>query len=365
MGVIMPLSVRIASFNCENFFTRALLLNMDNQAAKPKLEALAKLQGELCKPSYSAAKIMPLYNTVKDYVIVRENKGKLFKKSAGKLALAAAGVGSWDGWLELKPDKLSPVGQDNTARVLEAINADIAAIVEMDDRTALQRLGRSNVLGAKKYAHAMLIDGNDDRGIDVGVLSRHQITDLRSNVDAKDQTGAVFSRDCLETRVDLPGGHVVHVLVNHLKSQGYGPPAANDAKRLRQSQYIANSILPRYNLSSDFVVVAGDFNADRAAANAASIQPLTSHPQLVDVISAKLPATDQWSYAYKNKKQRLDYLLCSTALAAHCTSAGIERRGMFDLAKLTGNAQQPFPTVKDQKTSASDHAGIFADFALP
>src|SRR5262249_46249257 len=153
-------------------------------------------------------------------------KGKLFKKSGGALTLAAHGRDDWEGSIDLKRDTIAPVGQDNTARVLREVNADIQAVVEMEDRESLARLGHSPVLGTSKYAHAMLIEGNDPRGIDVGLLSRHPVTDLRSNVDAQDAHGTVFSRDCLEARVDLPGGRKVYVLVNHLKSQGYGTPAS-------------------------------------------------------------------------------------------------------------------------------------------
>ena len=53
----------------------------------------------------------------------------------------------------------------------------------------------------------MLIDGNDDRGIDVGVMTRGDfpITQIRSHVDDTDAHGEVFSRDCLEVTVATPG----------------------------------------------------------------------------------------------------------------------------------------------------------------
>ncbi len=42
----------------------------------------------------------------------------------------------------------------------------------------------------------MLIDGNDERGIDVGLMTRdgRQITRIRSHVDDTDK-GVIFSRD--------------------------------------------------------------------------------------------------------------------------------------------------------------------------
>ena len=361
----MATPVRIASFNVENFFSRAVLLNGDNAAAKPKLEALARLHDELAKPVYDAAKILAAYALIEDEVVVRENKGKLFRTSNGQRIVVPKGRKDWEGWIELVRERIPAVGQDNTARVVRAANADIQAVVEMEDRVTLSRLGKSPLLGPGRYRHAMLVDGNDDRGIDVGLLSRHQITTVRSNVDARDAKGPVFSRDCLEARVDLPSGKPVFVLVNHLKSQGYGTPASNNAKRLRQAQYIRDAVLTRYNLDKDFVVIAGDFNADPAGPNRSSVAPLFEHVKLVDVVAEKLPAADCWTYgASASKKERLDFLLCSKALAKRCTSAGIERRGMWNLTKLTKGAQSPFPTVTSQATSASDHAAVFADFAL-
>jgi hypothetical protein len=71
----------------------------------------------------------------------------------------------------------------------------------------------------------MLIDGNDDRGIDVGLLTRDQfpITRMRSHVDDLSPNGeALFSRDCPEYELVLPGGKTLLVLVNHFKSKGHG-----------------------------------------------------------------------------------------------------------------------------------------------
>lgn len=361
----MAFAVRIGSFNFENFFTRASLLNKDNEEARPFLDALAALQEALAAPAYDKPKILDLYAKVAPYVDVRENKGKLFGKKQGKTVVKAKGADDWAGSLELKRDPIGADGQDNTVRVVSAVDADVLCAVEMEDRDTLQKAGSHALIPkAKRYRHAMLIEGNDPRGIDVGLLSRHPITDIRSHVDDRDGVGRVFSRDCLEARVDLPGGRTLRFLLNHLKSQGYGPPASNDAKRLRQSERVA-AILASYDLDKDYVVVAGDLNADPDAANAASIAPLVTHPKLVDVLRAKLGAGADWTYFYGGKKQRLDYLLCSKALAARLVSAGIERRGIWNLEKITAGAQKPFDQVGGPTTAASDHAAVHAEFDLP
>jgi hypothetical protein len=85
----------------------------------------------------------------------------------------------------------------------------------------------------------MLIDGNDDRGIDVGLMSRYPITQIASHVDDADDQGIIFSRDCAEYIVDTPEGHNLLMLVNHLKSKGSGTAGDSDAKRKRQAAHVA------------------------------------------------------------------------------------------------------------------------------
>ena len=63
----------------------------------------------------------------------------------------------------------------------------------------------------------MLIDGNDDRGIDIGLLARDvsQIQSIVSHVDDTDAAGLIYSRDCAEyqnreKKQSPAGGRVRH-----------------------------------------------------------------------------------------------------------------------------------------------------------
>ena len=84
----------------------------------------------------------------------------------------------------------------------------------------------------------MLVDGNDQRGIDVGIMTGNnfEIESIRSNVDTEDEIGTVFSRDCPEYEVHTPNGSVVHVLVNHFKSQSGAGASSASAKRLKSAK---------------------------------------------------------------------------------------------------------------------------------
>jgi predicted extracellular nuclease len=163
----------------------------------------------------------------------------------------------------------------------------------------------------------------------------------------------IFSRDCLEVTVDVPHGANVTLLVNHLKSKGYGSPADNDKKRKAQADKVAEIVGNR--ATSERLIVLGDFND---TPNSAPLQGLLAVNGLTNVIEANVPnAADRWTYHYKNQKSQIDYLLASSKLNA--LEAGIERRGIFGV-----NGVQPFPSVTANTNAASDHAAVWADFDI-
>ena len=77
--------------------------------------------------------------------------------------------------------------------------------IEVDNRVALNRFNRQLLpaVGAVPYPHVMVIDGNDDRGIDVGLVSRFPIATMRSHVDDLVAGTLVFSRDSPEYEIKL------------------------------------------------------------------------------------------------------------------------------------------------------------------
>jgi endonuclease/exonuclease/phosphatase family metal-dependent hydrolase len=226
--------------------------------------------------------------------------------------------------------------------------------VEVEDRGILQDFN-SKILGGKKFKYPMLVDGNDPRGIDVGLLSNFEVANVRTHIFDRDSTGIIFSRDCLESELKLPDGRPLHILCNHLKSQGYGSPKANDAKRERQAVRNAE-ILSGYNLATDLVIVAGDMNDDPGSA---PLQPMLGVSNLFDVLELKFGSNPQnrWTYKYRSQSNQIDFLLVSKPLKDGFQDAGIERRGMFGVNGVT-----PFPSVTSKKTSASDHAAVWAEF---
>ena len=132
----------------------------------------------------------------------------------------------------------------------------------------------------------------------------------------------VFSRDCAEFEIDIPGTRHLWVLVNHFKSRGYGSKLANDAKRKRQAATVA-AILKRSDLRQQWVVVAGDFNE---LPQSDSLAPLLELPGLRNAFDLLPAGADRWTHrddATPKQNDQIDYLLVSAALWPHVTQAGI------------------------------------------
>lgn len=251
----------------------------------------------------------------------------------------------------------------NTAQVVSELDPDVIAVVEADDRPALKRFSDDFVTAAPGpgggYRHVMLIDGNDDRGIDVGIMSRdgYPITQMVSHVDDADGDGLVFSRDCAEFVVHTPAGRNLLVLVNHLKSKGYGGQAASDEKRRRQAVRIAQIYRSRRQ-QYPHIAVVGDFNDTPTSAPLAplfagtGLRDISQHPAYLD---DGIPGT--WGKGYASNK--IDFILLSPKMFAKVVSGGVFRAGVWD-DRVTPKWRM-FDTMARPEDAASDHAAIWAE----
>lgn len=368
--------LRISTFNCENLFSRPKVLNFEyNDKARPYLDQIARLDSLIALPVYddsAKTEILQLVEALKGYIDINELHEKLISThkvdGKSKRYVKPNGRAQWVGGIELEPDPIPLDAQASTAEVIATTNADIQCMVEVEDRHTLENFSSRFFKGATAYPYNVLVDGNDPRGIDVGLLSRYPLGEIRTHIFdrvAPDKSERVFSRDCLEVEVLLPGDRRLFLLLNHFKSQGYGSKAANDAKRKRQVDRVAE-ILAGYDLDNELVVVAGDFNDKALAAGRPNpvLAGLLQLPGLVDVL-AKQFADPQERWTYKDKSQ-LDYLLVSKPLAEAMVAAGVERRGLYQADKLTANLPggpvQPFDMITSPALEASDHGAVWADF---
>lgn len=367
----MATKFRIASFNVENLFGRAKVFNfLDPTVGDAILKRIDDFRLLLKKATYTAQDkkdILKLYkDELKPYIKVREDRGKLFKYSGPAVTgVKANGAGEWDGEIEFKRAKFSEEARTNTAKVIKDVRADLACIVEAESRPTLQAFD-THLLGSR-YKYEMLIDANDPRGIDVGLYSKFPLGGVWTHMFDKDGNKTIFSRDCLEVEVFLPNGKTLYVLCNHFKSRGYDFDGTADKKRERQATRVAQ-VLGKYNLASDWVVVAGDFNDHPASA---TLQPLLSVQNLHDVLALEFPnhPMKRWTY-YFDKFEQIDYVLVSEALKGQFHEAGVWRRGMHELEKLTTSSggtvdvEKEYATVTHWTNAASDHGAVWAEFNL-
>jgi len=359
---------RIASFNAENLFNRPKAFTLDDfEEGDRVLRLVADFQARIQQARYTAVakrEILALWPQITSYVTLVESHGKLM--SGNKKKVVATGRHSWYGFIRFKRKKFSDKTITNTARVLKAVNPDVCAVVEVEDRTTLDRFAAERLVWTKnrnkqRYRYNMLVDGNDRRGIDVGLLSKYPIGGVWSHIDDKKGTSRIFSRDCPEMQVELPNGQVLWMVINHLKSKGYGRPATNNARRKRQATRLAE-IMGQYDLAQDLVVVAGDLND---TPDSDPLSPLMGLADLHDVLGWKFPEVkDRWTYSYRGKNSQLDYLLVSTPLRDALVDAGVERRGIYQVAKQSVSGETHFKSVTSDANSASDHGCVWADFRL-
>jgi endonuclease/exonuclease/phosphatase family metal-dependent hydrolase len=249
--------------------------------------------------------------------------------------------------------------------VIQQVDADVLGVVEAEDRVALKRFSELLLtsLGALPYAHVMVIDGNDDRGIDVGLMTKagFDIAGIRSHVDDDDGQGQVFSRDCPEFVITTPSGERLVVLVNHFKSKGFGAASESNRRRERQAKRV-KEIYERLRADGErHVVVMGDFNDTPGSR---PLAPLLENTDLEDISAHPNFVSDGRPGTFRNgtKSNKIDYVLLSPELFANVTHGTFFRDGVW--GGVHGTLFPHFPTMTRAIDAASDHAAVVADVDL-
>jgi endonuclease/exonuclease/phosphatase family metal-dependent hydrolase len=280
----------------------------------------------------------------------------------------------------LKPKAISETQRKNTAEAMLALKPDILSVCEVENLTTL-RLFNAKYLN-NYFDRIVLLDGNDARGIDVGLLIRKgfkaNIEAIRTHADDSaaggyipttnilDMAGrlgaASFSRDCLEVDISV-GTSALTILCNHLKAQetknGSDPTTA---KRLGQATRVAG-FLKRARSNGRAPIVMGDLNKDyRLNDYDGSLDPLVKSTVLYEPVKT-LAASERWTHFYESKKSvsQLDYVLLDKTLKDKVTSVEIFRGGLSTKCKqFTGPR---IGTVTD-KNEASDHCPLCVEIDI-
>ena len=256
-----------------------------------------------------------------------------------------------------------PAKRKQIADRLKALDLDVVAVQEVEDIDTLKRFNTDDL--GSLYPHVVLIEGNDPRMIDVGVLSKRPIGAVTSwqhvpdpQPDEADEL--LFSRDLLQVEILKSGGdRLLTLFVNHLKSQ-FVPfnkdpvveKAKNDKRRRRQAEGAVKIIARTMRPNSRFAVL-GDMND---VPDAPTLQPLADSQELhlVNGLAAakeNRPAPQEsppapstpWTHRFKESgkpasHELLDQIWLSPALENDLTGAFIDRR-----KHLTGDGSDHDP----------------------
>lgn len=368
--------MKLATFNVENLFDRPKAMNLPNAAdGTPILKDYSRLNELIQSEEYTEdvkdelLEIMKRHpglatsNKESKFIILRDIRGQLFRKpQSGPAEIVADGREDWIGWFELKTEPIKALAVENTARIIQIVNPDVICIVEAEDRTGLKRFNETALpkIGGTPYKHVMLIDGNDDRGIDVAIMCREGFDIVRvvSHVDDTDDDGLIFSRDCAEFEIQTPNGGSLLVMVNHFKSKIGG----GGDKRLRQAKRVRDIYNVRLEEGHKFIAIAGDLNE---APDQLSMDPLIREEStLTDIMVHEKFVGDSRPGTHGNgtKASKLDYILMSPKLSEKVSVGGIERRGVF--GGVNGTLFPHLDEIKTAKDAASDHAVLFVEFDL-
>lgn len=369
--------MRLAAFNVENMFRRAKAMNLDTWSeGKEILTEYSRFNTLIQEPVYttaiknailtSAGKLGLKQSNDPKFVLLRENHGKLLKRpTSGPVQVVASGRSDWVGWLELKTEAVNDKAVQMTAKVILELKADVLAVVEAEDRIALRHFNDQLLKPINAtYGGIMLIDGNDERGIDVGlqIKSGFAIESIVSHVDDMKSGNRIFSRDCPEFNVRTKNSNRLLVMVNHFKSKGFGSPAASNARRKAQAKRAREIYDQRRSEGVDNIAIVGDFND---TPDSDPLKPLLKQgSDLKDVFDHPTFQDDGRAGTFGNgtASQKIDYILLSPALFVKVTAAGVERRGVW--GGVNGTLFPHFPEITKAIEAASDHAAVWADINL-
>lgn len=241
---------------------------------------------------------------------------------------------------KMEPPK-SPEEMAATARVIQHTGADVIALQEINDKNALDTLVDKYMTG-NPYPYRVLVPGNDQRGINVAVLSKFPITAVESNAgDSFDIGGKQghFSRDFLEATIKVNDKFEFTIGTTHLKAHAGGQAA--DDKRLGEGRQIHKILADHMKAYPEKrYVVCGDFND---TAESPAVRAITARGQQAE-LRDPLAGSSDISHPVTNR--RIDFLLFSDGMQQ---------------AYVSGSAQ----IVHDPDAEeASDHLPVVAKFRV-
>lgn len=179
-----------------------------------------------------------------------------------------------------------------------SMDADVLAVQEVENVEALRTFNSERLNGL--YPHVILVEGNDPRLIDVGILSKFPVGQVVSHQTSPDPVRPlrrIFGRDLLRVDILTPSRNrrLLTVYNTHMKSnfidrRDHPTPemqaaqaVRNNERRARQAEVTKEIIEDETRPNSKYVFL-GDMNDDPDSPHMAPV--VDSSLKLVDALSA-------------------------------------------------------------------------------
>ncbi len=284
------------------------------------------------------------------------------------------------------PDKDDPINDPEEVELMLTKHAiaiydilrlpDLIAVQEVENLEILERLADTEPI--QGIYGAMLIDGPDARGIDVGLLyrldrvevisaeARQTCTDLDdeygpgtdSNFPCEEGFNPLFSRPPLVVHLKTivrgyRSGTDLCVIINHFKSKGVYWPTYDDPepRRIQQAEWV-NSLVDEIQDGNPQakIIVLGDLNSFNNEAPIDTLQDGGLY-NLINTVQKK----NRYTYIYRGVSEVLDYIMVSRSL-----------RWRFIQARIVHfNVDFPYGIFADDPTTGirtSDHDVFMCSF---
>lgn len=279
------------------------------------------------------------------------------------------------------------------AKVFNEIDADIFMLCEVGGRESLENFNK-HFLGDRYQVH--LIEGNSDRGIDLGYLVRKSLPfkyDLISHkhrsIDflypherlTKDTgytdrpsgriTSHRFSRDVLELRVFEEGAvnPVLVVMLVHLKSQldrDRIDPSGRDRRRAELEKLVKIYQEIDRDLGGQApILVAGDFNGAASKLNTDSeFESIYRDTRLLDALEvANIPPIERYTFMQigrnASQNRQLDYIFVSPQLHDRID---VKSTYVYRYKDIWGFVAPPPKNLAEKRLLPSDHYPVVVTF---
>lgn len=227
------------------------------------------------------------------------------------------------------------------AETINKQNPDIVVLQEVENLKILGDLDTGHLFG--HYPHRALIDANDPRGIDVGVISKYPFDSVVSHKDDSfvlEETNKQYryARDCLELHLTFNQRPLALLGVHYISKSSPN----NDDKRVAEARYtraIANDLMAANARLG--VIILGDFNDTPGSIPYDATAG--AEPSLFVDATEQVASADRWTYQYQGAHELIDHQFGSPRLAGMVTKVVIDHSSAYE---------------------ASDHAPVIVTYAI-